>query len=87
MHLEWSRDGDVGVGKEAENSWTERHIGWHDNILSCPIFCSRVCISANKINFKFSVPSPTCKEVKKRSLCPEKGYAGKVTHGCAHGYP
>lgn len=32
-------------------------------------------------------PPPTCKEVEKRSLCPEKGHAGKVTHGCAHGYP
>lgn len=52
-----------------------------------PFFCSRVCISATKINSKFSVFSVTCKEVKERSLRPEKSHVGKVARGCAQGCP
>lgn len=50
-----------------------------------PFFCSLICISSNKINSKFCRLSFTCKEVKERSLHPQKSHAGKVAHGCAQG--
>ena len=38
-----------------------------------------------KVNFKFSVPSLTCTEVKTRSLYPRKNHPDKTAHSCAFG--
>ena len=62
--------------REAEYTGNERHIVCCSSILSRtsphPFFCSRACISAEKVNFKFSVPSLTRTEVKTRSLSHRK---------------
>lgn len=69
----------------AANTWNERHIACYCNVLSSPNFCSRLCISAKKIDLIFNVPSHTCKEVETRSLCPQNSHSDTVAHGRAHG--